>query len=94
MGRHRSALAKSLQTAMKPLSTPDPTNADRPAWVSRTQVCPRCQGYVIRVPRRLVDRVMSLLLPRQRYSCQSAGCHWEGNLRPGADRKHATRRGT
>lgn len=67
---------------MQPSSDLDPTIADRPAWVSRTQVCPRCGGYVIRVPRRLVDRMVSLLLPRQRYSCQSAVCHWEGNLRP------------
>lgn len=67
---------------MQPSSDLDPTNADRPAWVSRTQACPRCGGYVIRVPRRLVDRMVSLLLPRQRYSCQAAGCHWEGNLRP------------
>ena len=78
---------------MKPLSTPDPTNTDRPAWVSRTQVCPRCKGYVIRVPRRLVDRVVSLLLPRQRYACQSVACHWEGNLRPAAGGKREMRRG-
>lgn len=86
--------ARNLQSVMKPLPTPDPANADRPAWVSRTQVCPRCKGYVIRVPRRLVDRLVSLLLPRQRYACQSMACHWEGNLRPAAEGRRAPERGT
>lgn len=81
-----------LQIAMKPLASPDPNNVDRPDWVSRTQVCPRCNGYVIRVPRRLIDRVVSLLLPRQRYSCQTTGCHWEGNLRPVGGRGETARR--
>jgi len=45
------------------------------------------------VQRRLVDRVVSLLLPRQRYACQSVACHWEGNLRPAAGGKREMRRG-
>jgi hypothetical protein len=42
--------------------------------------CPRCQGAVVRVPRRVIDRVVSLISPRHRYRCQSIGCGWEGNL--------------
>jgi hypothetical protein len=42
--------------------------------------CPCCYGRAYRVQRRLVDRVVSLILPRHRYRCGSIGCGWEGNL--------------
>lgn len=42
--------------------------------------CPCCYGDAHRVRRRLVDRVVSLILPRHRYRCGSIGCGWEGNL--------------
>jgi hypothetical protein len=35
----------------------------------------------MRVPRRLVDRCVSLVFPVQRYKCLSPECLWEGNLR-------------
>lgn len=43
--------------------------------------CPRCAGAVNRVPRRLMDRLVSALVPVRRYSCRTLACHWEGALR-------------
>ncbi|MFZ5511404.1 MAG: hypothetical protein ACOZCP_15270 [Pseudomonadota bacterium] len=45
-----------------------------------TAKCPVCGGPVLRIRRRLVDRIISLLRPVARYRCQSARCQWEGNL--------------
>lgn len=45
------------------------------------RVCPDCNGFVYRVQRRFIDRLISLIFPVQRYRCSSLGCHWEGNLR-------------
>ncbi len=42
--------------------------------------CPRCNGELDRIRRRLVDRLVSLFAPCYRYRCRSLGCHWEGNL--------------
>jgi len=43
--------------------------------------CPRCHGPAHRVPRRLTDRLISLILPRHRFRCESWECRWEGTLR-------------
>jgi len=45
-------------------------------------LCPHCNGPVIRVRRRFVDRLVSLLMPVQRYRCRMKGwgCDWEGIL--------------
>ena len=43
--------------------------------------CPRCDGDLIRIRRRLVDRMVSLFTPVRRFRCVSLGCTWEGNLR-------------
>lgn len=43
--------------------------------------CPRCKGSIYRVPRRMVDRILSLFVPVHRYRCSVMGCDWEGNLR-------------
>lgn len=44
--------------------------------------CPYCNGPVIRIRRRFVDRVLSVFMPVQRYRCHMKGwgCDWEGNL--------------
>jgi hypothetical protein len=42
--------------------------------------CPRCNGPIWRIKRRLVDRIVSLLTPVRRYHCSNY-CGWEGNLR-------------
>ena len=45
--------------------------------------CPRCMGSAYRVPRRLVDWLMSRFVwaSRYRYRCHSTVCGWEGTLR-------------
>ncbi len=43
--------------------------------------CPHCQGTVVRIRRRVVDRLISVVSPRQRFRCAAFGCGWEGTLR-------------
>ena len=38
---------------------------------------------LIRVQRRFIDRLISLVRPRYRYRCRSMGCGWEGSLPTG-----------
>ncbi|HZY43194.1 MAG TPA: hypothetical protein VFF70_00460 [Anaerolineae bacterium] len=40
------------------------------------QPCPRCGSRVHRVHRQPLDRLISIVLPRQRYRC--AQCGWTG----------------
>jgi len=40
---------------------------------------------VNRVPRRFIDRLLSLVCPVHRYHCRSFICNWEGNLLCEAD---------
>jgi len=42
--------------------------------------CPQCSGEIYRIPRRLIDRVMSLFAPLHRYKCLMPYCAWEGNI--------------
>ena len=47
--------------------------------------CPRCEGSLVRVRRRLFDRVLSIFGARHRVQCIS--CRWEGLRRAtGTDR--------
>jgi hypothetical protein len=43
--------------------------------------CPRCAGNLIRIRRRVIDRLLSLFVPVHRYECSHSCCGWEGNLR-------------
>lgn len=43
--------------------------------------CPVCQGAVERISRRWVDRLLSIVMPVQRFRCATMSCQWEGNLR-------------
>lgn len=43
--------------------------------------CPQCGAHLIRIARRPFDRVLSRLVPVQRYRCERFNCQWEGNLR-------------
>jgi len=43
--------------------------------------CPRCGDDAVRVPRRFVDRVISLFGQVHRYRCDNPACGWEGNVR-------------
>lgn len=44
-------------------------------------VCPLCQGGLMRIGRRPVDRFASWFTPARRYRCVSFHCQWEGNVR-------------
>jgi hypothetical protein len=50
---------------------------------AKARECPQCGAASYRVPRRVIDRVLSLLSPLQRFRCTSIGCGWEGNLAVG-----------
>ncbi len=42
--------------------------------------CPICNAsYLYRTKRRMVDRILSQLIPVRRYHCER--CGWVGNLR-------------
>src|SRR5687768_16629375 len=43
--------------------------------------CPKCGAPALRVSRRTIDRLFSVLKPVRRYRCGNAGCAWIGNLR-------------
>lgn len=43
--------------------------------------CPVCNGSTNRIPRRLIDLILSIFTPVRRYRCRSMSCTWEGNLR-------------
>jgi hypothetical protein len=50
---------------------------------SITDGCPRCdaaRSSLERVPRRSIDRLISLIWLQHRYRCRSMGCGWVGNL--------------
>ncbi|MEP7209167.1 MAG: hypothetical protein ABI920_19715, partial [Casimicrobiaceae bacterium] len=40
--------------------------------------CPKCGGDLVRVKRRLIDRVISLFGPVHRCACTQ--CRWRGRL--------------
>lgn len=63
----------------KPYATPSSPGA-APQGPALRPLCPRCRGQVQRIPRRLIDRLMSLFSPVQRFRCPLPLCQWVGNL--------------
>ncbi|MGE5320390.1 MAG: hypothetical protein ACM3KD_09435 [Hyphomicrobiaceae bacterium] len=50
-------------------------------------LCPACaQHGLIRIRRRLIDRILSLFVKQRRFRCTQPGCQWEGNLREKSSR--------
>jgi predicted RNA-binding Zn-ribbon protein involved in translation (DUF1610 family) len=46
--------------------------------------CPWCGGVKLkRIPRRFIDRLISVISSQRRFRCESLGCGWEGNLSVG-----------
>lgn len=66
---------------MSPLSNPGGPHAEGTGYSSRGCRCPRCEGPASRIPRRLVDLLMSMFVTVNRYRCDSPSCGWEGNVR-------------
>ena len=42
--------------------------------------CPLCGGRLIRTPRRLQDRLWSMVEPAMRFRCDRFSCQWVGNI--------------
>jgi hypothetical protein len=61
----------------------DSVSPDVAGQSSRARVCPQCNVPLDRVQRRIVDRLVSWIMPVHRYRCRRKGwgCDWEGNLR-------------
>lgn len=66
-------------------STSGPAWSDGPGQSCPGPACPRCNGPLLRVRRRVIDLVISLFVPVRRYRCDALGCTWEGNLRADRD---------
>lgn len=50
-------------------------------YAARGCRCPHCGTPAIRIPRRLVDLLISMFVAVNRYRCDSSECGWEGNVR-------------
>lgn len=54
--------------------------------------CPKCGGTAYRVPRRFIDKVLTLGRPVKRFRCREDQCDWVGNV-PTAERSPTEKRG-
>lgn len=61
-----------------------PNYVETSGYSSGRLACPRCGLDLVRVQRRLLDRLISLIAPRHRYRCRAHTCQWEGAVRAGA----------
>jgi hypothetical protein len=61
-----------------PLATLGATPADSPARQHKSLKCPRCGDPLIRIPRQIGDRLLSLFVGVRRYQCSKHVCAWEG----------------
>jgi hypothetical protein len=43
--------------------------------------CPNCGGELVRIRRRVIDRLLSAFVPVRRFRCSMLECGHEGNLR-------------
>ncbi len=77
---HPTAVTRfTLLRAWLPPDDRGPRDDASPA--PRRHHCPRCDGSVYRVRRRLVDLLLNVVVPVRRYRCRGSDCGWEGNLR-------------
>jgi hypothetical protein len=51
------------------------------AFGVRNRRCPDCDDLLVRVPRRMIDRALSVFVCMHRYRCANFLCAFEGNLR-------------
>lgn len=57
-----------------------------------SRMCPDCGTALMRIRRRLDDRVLSVLCEVRRYRCMNSGCLWEGILRQEPEQQWTTHR--
>lgn len=80
----RESMRQRRNGAVEIMNASSKSVCDRAAESGNTAsgcACPRCKGAAYRVPRRLVDWLMSRFVLAGRYRCRSTDCGWEGNLR-------------
>ena len=66
----------------KPNLPNPPTDVPPPAANGEGVRCPRCGNTdLLRIHRRLLDRLLSLVRPVYRFRCADPRCAWEGNVR-------------
>ena len=74
----------ALETLMARRGTPSGQPRSKPGMLSSyrhvKRSCPQCGDTVLRVHRRVIDRLYSLFHPVYRYQCTSLECGWQGNL--------------
>jgi hypothetical protein len=54
--------------------------------------CPQCKGEIHRVHRRVMDRVISWVVPVHRYRCSNPACRWAGRRVAIAEGSHRSSR--
>jgi len=64
----------------KRLKYQDSSTAAKNASSGVRKSCPDCGELLMRIPRRLIDRLTSLFAPIRRYQCRSQRCQWRGNI--------------
>jgi hypothetical protein len=75
-------LAEEVFVMAKPHPPNPPTDVPPPAANGEGVRCPRCGSTdLLRIHRRLLDRLLSLVRPVYRVRCADPRCAWEGNLR-------------
>lgn len=85
--QHFSCTDMNVATAREPvkhLSVPAESGThptSHPGYTASGSICPRCNGGAYRIPRRLVDLVLSSFVQVIRCRCRSPNCEWVGNLR-------------
>jgi len=52
--------------------------------------CRRCGYEMVRVQRRVIDRLLSIFGPVHRFRCTNLGCGYECNLKNGDDEGTST----
>lgn len=87
-------MLKRVLAVLRPSPAPDVPTAGAPgpdpAPSPTSDVCPRCGGKVLRVRRRLLDRLRSRFVePVRRYACRDIQCGWQG-LRRVPDNANST----
>jgi hypothetical protein len=68
-----------MQNNARPVLSLRPIGTSKASSCHRA--CPRCNSAVFSVSRRLIDLLISIIVPVRRYRCISMKCSWEGNLR-------------
>ena len=67
-------------TAQYCMAYHDPSNPSANTAETSRHTCPTCGEPLLRIPRRAVDRLLSLFSPVHRYRCRNHSCRWQGNI--------------